>query len=892
MATAAQEEYLYGLRERYKMKTILRRVNFFLLIFFALSIITGVLLLNSEKESAPASAMELQDAEILKYYREPTLNDNFEDNKVNVILKSSYRTLREISFDDFSIVEQVTEISAISHNLTQIRRGDSKQLFLQEEDHKLLTLELGTNNKETVLEAIEQLQKMDMVLVAEPSYIYEVESLWAPSDEYYSQQWGLNDIQAEQAWNIIKGSSEIKVGIMEDAIEGSHEDLQGRVSNGNYTPPTWAEADHGTHVAGIIGAKQNELGVAGVTECSLILLDQSSTMFANSLRYASSHNINIINASFCFINQYAEYNSTHYVALMNYKGLFVCAAGNDDTDIDNNQIYPACYDLPNVITVGALKQDGTRPTVSDWDFLEDKPQGSNYSSEGIYVDIYAPGDNILSTYPFEICNTGFCMGMNVPTHVANGYHLMNGTSMAAPHVAGVAALLLSIDSTLKGAELKEAIMNGADEITINIPNGTQTVKKLNAYKALRSLFDCDVFIGLDQNGGSGGTRYFHNNSENYPYITHPSRADYVFTGYFDAPIGGTCYYYPYGEDEGYWDSYLYDLESDITLYAQWDTIPPWTINVYLNMPNYGLYPFETFELHYNQPKIYNLPNIRDYSLVHWRLMGGSEIGFGTEMQIDLTNMYQDYYSSYNLILTYEYDPSEEEDSDNTCIATGTLITLADGTQKAVEDLNGNEMLLVWNLYTGSYDSAPILFIDNHGEAIYEVINLSFSDGTVVKMIGEHGFWDVTLNQYMYLGNDAAEYIGHWFNKQNFSDESAWTNVQLTDVTFSYELTTAWSPVTYEHLCYYVNGMLSMPGGIDGLFNIFEVDEQTMKYDEEAMQSDIETYGLFTYEDFEGLISEEVFEAVNAQYLKVAIGKGLLTWENIEYLISRYADMLP
>ena len=117
-------------------------------------------------------------------------------------------------------------------------------------------------------------------------------------------------------------------------------------------------------------------------------------------------------------------------------------------------------------------------------------------------------------------------------------------------------------------------------------------------------------------------------------------------------------------------------------------------------------------------------------------------------------------------------------------------------------------------------------------------------------------------------------------------------VTLEDVSITQECTMAYSPVTYGHLCYYVNGMLSMPGGIDGLFNIFEVDTDTMMYDLEAMVADIEQYGLYTYEELSVLVpvTEKMFEAVNAQYLKVAVGKGMITVEQIGELIEKYGDM--
>lgn len=117
-------------------------------------------------------------------------------------------------------------------------------------------------------------------------------------------------------------------------------------------------------------------------------------------------------------------------------------------------------------------------------------------------------------------------------------------------------------------------------------------------------------------------------------------------------------------------------------------------------------------------------------------------------------------------------------------------------------------------------------------------------------------------------------------------------VQLTGVSIQKETTSAYSPVTYGHLCYFVNGMLSMPGGISGLFNIFEVNSQTMRYDEDAMAADIAQYGLYTYDEFAQKfeISEEAFEAFSGQYLKVALGKGMLTEEQIASLIARYGEM--
>lgn len=221
-----------------------------------------------------------------------------------------------------------------------------------------------------------------------------------------------------------------------------------------------------------------------------------------------------------------------------------------------------------------------------------------------------------------------------------------------------------------------------------------------------------------------------------------------------------------------------------------------------------------------------------------------------------------------------------------CVTPDTMITLADGSKVRVDSLTGEEELLVWNMETGKLDSAPIMFVDSEAEALVEVINLHFSDGSVVKVITEHGFWDYTLNKYVYLDRNASLYAGHSFFKLS---ENGGEKVELVEVVLTEEVTTAWSPVTVGHLCYFVNDMLSMPGGVGGLFNIFEVDPETMTYDYEAMERDLTMYGVLTYEELSAVadLSEEMFNAAGGAYLKVSMGKGNLTEEELFAMIDRY-----
>lgn len=381
----------------------------------------------------------------------------------------------------------------------------------------------------------------------------------------------------------------------------------------------------------------------------------------------------------------------------------------------------------------------------------------------------------------------------------------------------------------------------------------------------------------------------------------PSKTGYMFVGYFSerngrgtqyysmskwndgqtAAINGTDYCWAEGISNKYkvnkQDKYfIWDKDFDATLYAHYelyecdyDVKDIWYSHDALGSTTYHLIHGKTTTITANK--------YDGYTFKYFAV---------TNMLNDIPETTMNYYAELYRDSYFEIVPKGSIVAiyeKNECVAQGTLITLADGRQVPVESLKGDEILLVWNMLTGQYDASRILFIDKDPAQVYKVINLGFSDGTTVKVISEHGFWDYNLNKYVYLRQDASKYIGHWFNKGD-------TRVQLTSVDVRDEYTTAYSPVTYGHLCYYVNGMLSMPGGISGLFNIFEVDPDTMTINAEAMARDIAQYGLFTYEEFaEQLpVTEDVFNAFNAQYFKVAIGKGLISIEQLENLVNRYS----
>lgn len=261
---------------------------------------------------------------------------------------------------------------------------------------------------------------------------------------------------------------------------------------------------------------------------------------------------------------------------------------------------------------------------------------------------------------------------------------------------------------------------------------------------------------------------------------------------------------------------------------------------------------------------------------------------GTTFKISITVSEKDY----NLKLDGNYigtlnESKTYEVSRDACIVKGSKITLYDGTQKNIEDINADDILLVFNHITGQFDGAPASYvIHKHNiETVYRVINLKFSNGKEVGIVGEHGFYDVDLNKYIYINeNNIEEFIGHSFA---YTDD---IENMITTTLIGYEvveqLTSIYSPITYSYLNCFVDGILTITNFSDGFINMFEFADD-MKYDAEKMQADIEKYGLYTYEDFAEYATLEQFNAFNAQYLKVSVGKCLITYDELINLLKTF-----
>ena len=225
--------------------------------------------------------------------------------------------------------------------------------------------------------------------------------------------------------------------------------------------------------------------------------------------------------------------------------------------------------------------------------------------------------------------------------------------------------------------------------------------------------------------------------------------------------------------------------------------------------------------------------------------------------------------------------------DKSCVTADTLVTLADGSQKRIDEVTYEDVLLVWDFFNGTYATVPSSIIFYHGHDNFEVLTLNFEDDTVVKVISNHGFFDVGENNFVFIDTENVEnFIGHEFVKVN---GNGYSTVKLVGYTVGEEYTGCYSIQTAMHNNFIVEEMFSLTiPEYEGWFDYFEIGEG-MKYDEEKMLADIEKYGLYTYEDFAEYVTYEQFVAFSGPYLKVLVGRGVLTYDDILKLISTYVN---
>jgi subtilisin family serine protease len=336
-----------------------------------------------------------------------------------------------------------------------------------------------------VAEDCKEIAKDPSIETCEPNTVQTLNTL--PNDPLLSLQWGLfdtsvndADIRANIAWNYTTGSKSTLIGVIDSGIYWQHPDLSSNLWSNPGDPYDGVDNDangyvddifgidagsgtndpndcsgHGTHVSGIIGAASNNgIGVSGLNWTTSLIVARvaedcsGSGLLSHSLEgynyfyglKRKGHNIRAINASLGSFN----YSPAEYAAIQRLNSvdiLLVAAAGNETTNVDITPAYPAGYDLPNIISVGA-----TGPTLA-------RPVYSNY---GQTVDIAAPGGD-QSFYLGGIYSTWSPLS---PEGVL--YKFVQGTSMAAPMVTGAIGLLASQRPYLNGTHLKGMVLFYAD----------------------------------------------------------------------------------------------------------------------------------------------------------------------------------------------------------------------------------------------------------------------------------------------------------------------------------------------------------------------------------------------------------------------------------------------
>ena len=301
------------------------------------------------------------------------------------------------------------------------------------------------------------------VQYAEPDYIASAVGKPAPPpttgpDPDFSKQWGMTTVHAPEAWKVTQGSSSVKIAILDTGIDQNHPDLS-IGSQANFTDSVTLDDmyGHGTHVAGIAAAATNNgVGVAGLGYYSSIMngkvLDDTGSGYyswiANGITWATDNGAKVINMSLG--GTAADSTLASAVDYAWSKGVVVVAAAGNNGD--SIPFYPAYY--KNCIAVGATDQSNAKPS---W---------SNYGS---WVDVAAPGVDIYSTYN--------------STYNRGDYYIMSGTSMASPHVAGLAALVWATNYGTGNASVRSRIENGA----VRTGRGAQWTAHglINAYNAVK-----------------------------------------------------------------------------------------------------------------------------------------------------------------------------------------------------------------------------------------------------------------------------------------------------------------------------------------------------------------------------------------------------------------------
>ncbi len=304
-------------------------------------------------------------------------------------------------------------------------------------------------------EALAEIKNELIVKSAQINGYFDI--LITPDDTDYGNQWSHPKIQSPQGWDTFTGGSNITIAIVDTGVDYTHEDLSGKVIKGhdyiNNDDDPMDDNKHGTHCAGIAAAiSNNGKGIAGVSWGAKILavkvLSSSGSgtwdQVANGIMYAADHGAKIISLS---LGASSDSDVVHdaLIYAVNKGCLIVAARGNSG---NSNPSYPGSY--PECMAVSATDSNDTIAL---------------FSSFGNDVSVSAPGVAVLSTIP------------------GNLYGNLSGTSMACPHVSGLAGLIWSMDLSRTKEQIKDIIQSGVDDLGTPGKDQYFGYGRINVYKA-------------------------------------------------------------------------------------------------------------------------------------------------------------------------------------------------------------------------------------------------------------------------------------------------------------------------------------------------------------------------------------------------------------------------
>ncbi|ARK32206.1 peptidoglycan-binding protein [Halalkalibacter krulwichiae] len=290
---------------------------------------------------------------------------------------------------------------------------------------------------EIPIDSIEELERYEEIAFIEVDHPVSI------SNQTFD--WGIEKVKAPLAWQSAYTGKGVKVAVLDSGI-AAHEDLKiaGGTAITSYTKSFHDDNGHGTHVAGIIGAKNNDIGVVGVAPdvelYAVKVLDQSGNGYISDIvkgiDWAITNKIDIINLSLGTSNDSATLKQMVDRAY-DHGIILVAAAGNHGTGSGNTVEFPARYD--SVIAVSAVDSNNKR---------------GSFSATGPAVELTAPGVNVLST------------------HLNNRYVRQNGTSMASAYVTGTLALLKQQNPGLTPSEYRKKLQESAIDLA---PSGRDEI---------------------------------------------------------------------------------------------------------------------------------------------------------------------------------------------------------------------------------------------------------------------------------------------------------------------------------------------------------------------------------------------------------------------------------